>query len=309
MTHRLCVWVLALGWCAVLNLSCGSLAWSDEFAPGRRVGVVETDLIREASGIVASRQNAGVLWVHNDSGDGPRLYALDTHGKLLGVCVVTGARARDWEDIAIGPGPEAKRHYLYIGDIGDNSGRYRSVRVYRVPEPKVDRAAAFGRMHTERADTIELTYPDKPRDAETLLVDPRTGDLCIISKREMFNKVYWVPYPQSTTSATMMKPVAVLPWGFVAVAGDVSPDGRRVIVRGPFNASLWRRPEAAALWRAFEGKAVGIQLMAEPQGEGISYDGQGQGYFTLSEMANPPLHYFAAAESEIKADLSDGSPK
>jgi hypothetical protein len=308
MTRRLCVWVFALGWCAVVNLSCGSLAWSEEFAPGRQVGIIETDLIREASGIVASRRNAGVLWVHNDSGDGPRLYALDTQGKLLGVCVVTGARARDWEDIAVGPGPEAKRHYLYIGDIGDNSGRYASVRVYRVPEPEVNRAKAFGRMYSERAETIELTYPDKPRDAETLLVDPQTGDLYVISKRELFNKVYWVPYPQSTTSPTVMKQVATLPWGF-AVAGDVSPDGGRVVVRSPYNASVWTRPKGAPLWRAFEGKAVGVPLMAEPQGEGISFDGQGRGYFTVSEMANPPLHYFAPAGGEDKPDLSDGSPK
>jgi hypothetical protein len=305
MTHRFCVCTVVVLLCVLMNLSCGSLAWSEEFTSGRQVGVVETDLIREASGIVASRRYPGVLWVHNDSGDGARLYALDTKGKLLGVCTVTGARARDWEDIAIGPGPVAKQHYLYIGDIGDNSGKYASVRIYRVPEPKVDRSAPFGRMHTEPVETMELTYPDKARDAETLLVDPQTGDLCVISKRDLFSKVYWAPYPQSTASRIVMKHVATLPWGF-AVAGDVSPDGSRVIVRSPYNASLWVRPKGMALWHAFGGKVVGIPLMSERQGEGISFDGQGRGYFTLSEMANPPLHYFGPTESENKQGLSDG---
>jgi len=297
MVHPLYVINVTILLCASLNLSCAPLAWSGEFAPGRKVGVIETEMIREASGMVASRKNADVLWVHNDSGDAARLFAIDAQARLLGVCAVTGARARDWEDIAIGPGPETSRHYLYIGDIGDNRARHASVRIYRIAEPEVTSSQPFGKMRIGPAETLELTYPDGPRDAETLLVDPQTRDIYIISKRQMFNTVYRAPYPQSTTAPTVMEHVAVLPWGF-AVAGDVSPDGRRIIVRSPYNASLWQRPEGQPLWRAFKGKPVGIPLMSEPQGEAISFDGKGRGYFTLSEMANPPLYYFASALSD-----------
>jgi hypothetical protein len=305
MTHRSCCYVAAILFCTLLNLSCASLVWSEEFAEGKQVGIVETDLVREASGIVASRQNPGVLWVHNDSGDAARVYALDTTGKLLGICVLRGARARDWEDIAIGPGPTAGQDYLYIGDIGDNFGQYASIRVYRVREPKLTGPVVFGRMEVGPVETIELTYPDKARDAETLLVDPQTRDIYIISKRELFSRVYWAPYPQSTTAPTTMRPTVVLPWGF-AVAGDVSPDGGRVIVRSPYNASLWLRPRGKPLWHAFDAKVVGIPLMSEPQGEGIAFDGEGRGYFTVGEMANPPLHYFAPAGGEGRPELSGG---
>ena len=304
MIYRPFIFILTVSLCASLNLSCAALAWSDEFAPGRKVGVVETDLIREASGMVASRQNANVLWVHNDSGDGARLFAIDTQGRLLGVCRVRGARARDWEDIAIGPGPEAGRYYLYIGDIGDNRARHRSVRIYRVGEPEVDSVRPFAEMTIGPTETIELTYPNGPRDAETLLVDPQTRDIYIISKRELFNAVYRAPYPQSTTAPAVMQRVATLPWGF-AVAGDVSPDGRRVIVRSPHKASLWRRPDTQPLWRAFMEKPVGIPLMSEPQGEALAFDGKGQGYFTLSEMHHPPLYYFALAPKKTPSGLSD----
>ena len=101
-----------------------------------------------------------------------------------------------------------------------------------------------------------------------------------------------MPSPHSTIRARVLEKVAILPWG-LAVAGDVSPDGRRIIVRGPYNASLWVRPEGEPLWKAFEGKHAGIPLIGEPQGEGICFDGNGLGYFTLSEKANPPLYYFA----------------
>ena len=66
--------------------------------------------------------------------------------EFLGVCNIDGARCRDWEDIAIGPGPDPNQHYLYIGDIGDNRGEYREIVVYRVPEPRVGAAAPFEPM-------------------------------------------------------------------------------------------------------------------------------------------------------------------
>ncbi|HSW02117.1 MAG TPA: hypothetical protein VLI39_18270 [Sedimentisphaerales bacterium] len=285
--------------------SCMLGAQSGEFGPGRQAGIVRSDLIREASGIVASRQNPGVLWVHNDSGDSARIFAINEKGEFLGTCEIAGATARDWEDIAVGPGPYPNRQYLYIGDIGDNRGKYPDVTVYRVAEPKVDPTSPSGRMTIGPADAIRFTYPGGPRDAETLLVDPLTRDLYILSKREFFSKVYQAPYPQSTTERTELKQVAALPWGF-AVAGDVSPDGRRVIIRGMFNASLWDRAPGQPLWQAFAGRQTPLPLMQERQGEGICFDARGTGYFTIGEMERPPLHFFGPAEPE--APRSSPSP-
>ncbi|HPC95507.1 MAG TPA: hypothetical protein PLU87_11225 [Sedimentisphaerales bacterium] len=280
--------------CAFAGSSCASLAWSSEFEPGVQTGIVRSPLIREVSGIAASRKNADVLWVHNDSGDAPRVYAIDTHGNLLGICPIVGALARDWEDIAVGPGPDPNEQYLYIGDIGDNLAAYPSVRVYRVPEPDLGAIQPFGEIPIGPAQTIELTYPDGPRDAETLLVDPLTQDIYVITKRDLFCKVYRAAAPHSSVRPNPMTRVAVLPWGF-AVAGDVSPDGRRIIVRSPYNASMWLRADGEPLWKAFQGKYTGIPVMSELQGEGLCFDGNGLGYYTLGEKANPPLHYFACS--------------
>lgn len=277
--------------------SCALAARSTEFAPGRQAGIVQSDLIREASGIVASRQNPGVVWVHNDSGDSARIFAITDRGEFLGTYTITGASARDWEDIAVGPGPDPNRQYLYIGDIGDNQAVYPEVVVYRLPEPKVDLKTAFGSMASEPAEAIEFTYPGGPRDAETLLVDPLTRDILIVTKRELLSKVYLAAYPQSTTQPTELKQVASLPWGF-AVAGDVSPDGRRVIVRSMFGASLWVRPVGEPLWKAFSGGQVRLPLLHERQGEGICFDANGEGYFTIGETLHPPLHYFGPAAPE-----------
>ena len=292
-----------------LSSSCASLAKSDAFLSGRPMGKIESDALRELSGIAASRRNPGVLYVHNDSGDAPRIYAINEKAQLLGACHIQSATERDWEDIAVGPGPDPNRSYVYIGDIGDNAAKRPEIVVYRVPEPKVDAVTPFGRMTIGPSDTLRLVYPDKPRDAETLLVDPLTRDIYIISKRELAPKVYRAAYPQSTTQQIRLEQVAVLPLGSFPTGGDVSPDGRRVIVRGMFHAAIWERPvgESSAhpksrvgdpvpLWQAFAGQPKAIPVAQEPQGEAICFDSKGAGYFTISEGRHPSLYYFAPAE-------------
>ena len=284
---------------ASLSFSCASFARSDAFTSGRPLGVVQSDSLQELSGIAAGRRNPGVLWGHNDSGEAPRIYAINEKAQLLGVCNIRGANNRDWEDIAVGPGPDPNRSCLYLGDIGDNAAKYPEIIVYRVPEPKVDAATSFGQMTVGPADAIRLTYPDGPRDAETLIVDPLTRDIYVISKRELVPKVYRAAYPQSLTQQTTLEQVAVLPFGMFPTGGDVSPDGQRVIVRGMFSAAIWERPANEPLWHAFSGGAKTIPLASEPQGEAISFDRQGEGYFTISEGKHPTLYYFAPAEPNL----------
>ncbi len=303
MSRRVYVLAGVVALLVLMNSSCAPAAHSNDFLAGRRAGVVGSDLIREASGIVASRQNSGVLWMHNDSGGSPKVFAIDTKGSLLGVCTIRGATARDWEDIAVGPGPDPNQQYLYVGDIGDNRARRSEVVVYRVPEPKVSDARAFGTMTIGPPEAIRLTYPGGPRDAETLLLDPLTRDIYIVAKRELFSKVYRAGFPQSTTQPTEMELVTSLSWG-LAVGGDVSPDGREVIVRGVFNASLWTRPAGEPLWHAFSGKQIFLPLANERQGEAIAFDNRGLGYFTISEGLHPTLYYFARVRSEAPKDSS-----
>lgn len=265
------------------------------FLPGRHVGTVQTARIDEASGIVASRKNPGVLWVHNDSGNSASVYAINSEGALLGTYLIKGARCRDWEDIAIGPGPDPQHDTLYVGDIGDNRAKRSSIVVYRVQEPAVDPNQVSVEKTVGPADPIELVYPDGSKDAETLMVDPLNGDIYIITKREFPSRVYRAPDPQFAKKQNMLEQVAKLPWGF-AVGGDISPDGKWIVVRGALNASLWIRPEGEPLWHAFRATHVSLNLIAERQGEAICFDAAGRGYYTISEMKHPPLYYFPAAK-------------
>ena len=92
----------------------------------------------EVSGLAVSRQSPKVFWIHND-GDRDRVFALNGSGELLATYQISRALS-DFEDIAIGPGPDPTRDYLYFGDIGSNSAVRNKIRIYRALEPKVDPA-------------------------------------------------------------------------------------------------------------------------------------------------------------------------
>jgi len=280
-----CLVVTALGLCGEAR------AQVRMFEQGREVGRIESKVLNEISGIVASRKNPGVFWVHNDSGDKAQIYAIDVRGRLLTTFLVTGAMASDWGDIAIGPGPEANESYLYIADIGDNGAKKRYITVYRVPEPTVSlmKPPPFGK--TARADAINLKYPDHPRDAETLFVDPLTRDLYIISKRELSNGLYCATYPQSTRETTTLQFKTTLPIGF-AVAGDISSNGLFVVVRSRFGAAMFERVAGRPLWEAFKRKPRALPVKSEKQGEAIAFDVEGQGYYTVSEGKKQPIYYY-----------------
>src|ERR1044072_2821263 len=156
------------------------------YGPPVTLTTIKEKTITESSGLVASRQTPGAYWTHNDSCGGPFIYSFDSSGNSLGIFNVTAAQNRDWEDISIGPGPQSDKSYLYIGDIGDNSGTRQDVVIYRVAEPALTTATRKLTKKnpgtTEPAEAIRLRYPDGPTDAEALLVHPVTGHIYIVIK-------------------------------------------------------------------------------------------------------------------------------
>jgi hypothetical protein len=259
----------------------------------QNLGRLEHDPIDEASGMAASRQNPGVIWTLNDSGGGPKVYALDLKGRHLGAYKVLDARNRDWEDMAIGPGPEEGRHYLYIADIGDNNAKHEVKTVYRVPEPVVRANQSPQKSALGGAEALRFRYPDGKRDAETLMIDPRTKDLYIISKREDRVLCYRAAYPQSTSEVTSMELLGPLML-YNVTAGDISPSGGEILLKAYSTIKYWRVAEGATIWETLQGESKRLPYEVEPQGESIAWAADESGYFTVSEERDgiPAYLYF-----------------
>lgn len=252
---------------------------------GKRIdlGKLQLEALEETSGIAASRKNRDVFWLHNDSGTRSVIYAVNRQARHLGIYEIVGAQPGDWEDIAVGPGPQSGVDYLYIGNIGDNDAEHVLCYIYRVPEPRVLATQPPARVKLLGTQTIAVRYPDGPRDAETLMVDPITRDIYIISKREAQVHVYRAPYPQSVAQPITLELVAKLPISWV-VAGDISSDGREILIKTYDAIYYYRRPSAAPLWHAFAREGIMLPYYLEPQGEAIAWDAEGRGYITVSEV-------------------------
>jgi len=293
--------VLASALSALPGLSSAAPA----FANARTNGTVNISGVSEASGIAASRNNASVLWTHNDSGDSARIFCLDTQGRRLGIYSVTGGSNVDYEDVAIGPGPVTNVSYLYVGDIGDNNAVRANIVVYQIPEP-----AVYARQYANPVSAglkgvraITMTYPDGARNAEAMFVDPVTGDLFILSKAASTSRIYTAPKAKlDTTNSLVLTFVRTL--GFdVPSAADISSSGNEIIVRQEEFARLWLRTNGQSVSSAFGGAAITVPVTGtangEPNGEAIGFDGVGSGYFTLSDSATTqPLRYFARTSGD-----------
>ena len=255
--------------------------------------------VNESSGLAASRSNPGIYWTHNDSGDGPLVYAFDATGESRGVFRVAGAQARDWEDMALGPGPQAGQSYLYLGDIGDNEKSRAEIVVYRVAEPKLaatDKTSSKTNPRTTaRADAIRLRYPDGKFEAETLLVHPTTGNLYIITKVMLKNAtVYEAAAPLVAGKVISMKRIGEIKvpslMGGVLTGGSISPDGRRIALCDYLQGYEAVLPPSSRNFNDIWKQTVtGFSLGQREQGEAITYRADGKALLATSEGTRPPL--------------------
>jgi hypothetical protein len=197
--------------------------------------------LTESSGVAVSRAHRGILWTHNDSGDGPYLYATDLRGSDRGVLRVSGARAVDWEDMALGACPEGPEgeDCLYLGDIGDNLERRTNVTIYVVAEPEPPGAHADTLRATAAARALRVRYPDGAHDVEALYVSPRDTAVYLVSKgRGGSIRLYRVPRAawgaDGVVRAELVQTLSISPdpaAGRLVTGAAIRRDGALVAVR------------------------------------------------------------------------------
>lgn len=253
----------------------------------------------EISGIAASAINPGIYYVHNDSGDTSRFFAITPEGKLKATFYFKGnpntrLGVTDCEDIAAGPGPEKGKSYIYLGDIGDNTASRKHLTIYRFEEPALKNLDTIA---TLPATVLHLKYPDGPKDAETLMVDPIEQLLYIVSKRKNSVTVYTTPLNyKANDTVTLVKRTKLhfggLPPFKWITAGDISKDGSQVLLKNYHNVYYWKRAPGEPIWTTMTHKAIKLYYDNEKQGEAIGFTPDGKGYYTTSEGLNAPVYYY-----------------
>ena len=271
------------------------------FANAVTNGIIDIPLLTEASGIAASRNNPGVLWTENDSGNAAVVYAIDAQGRNLGTYALPANT--DNEDIGIGPGPVTNVSYLYVTDIGDNNSVRANIKLYQAPEPAVyfwQTNNPVSNRALKGMRTITLTYPDGAHNAEAEFADPITGDWFVLTKSNNIARIYTATKMElDTTTNIALTFVRTLNFD-VANGADISPLGSEILVRQENFAQIFLRTNGQSISSVFSEPSNGIPVTGvaggEPNGEAIGFDYYGGGYFTVSDSISSgiqPLRYFA----------------
>lgn len=257
-----------------------------ECGPFHEVGRFGAPEITECSGLAVSRKNPGLLWVHNDSGDKPRLFAVREDGSLRGIFELAHAEAVDWEDMASGPCGKTGENCLYVGDIGDNKRERPQIQIYRVKEPSVPAKGPPVRTTLLDTERFNCRYPDSPHDAETLFVDPASGIPYLVTKEPAGRDavVYRFPGKPNSRKAATLRKVTTLPSRSSLTGGDMAQDGTWILLRDYFAAYGYLRPPGEdRLAEAFSLPPYRIRLGAEAQGESLGIAPSGAELYTASE--------------------------
>ena len=265
-------------------------------APAAGGTVANADAV-EISGLAASVAHPGVLWAHNDDAGAAHLFAFATEGRALAL-VDIDADVEDFEDIVRAGGPDPGREYLYVADVGDNDLERDEVAVLRIEEPAVELDDDGGEIDVTEVDTFTLTYDDGgPHDAEAIAIEPGTGDLYVITKRNMDDPATLVFRAAGVAGAaggsfTLVRVLSETESPALAgrvVTAGLSPDGALLLVGVKDQAfRLW--PRAGSIAEALTGAPCVAPTAEDEQVEGAAFAADGDGYFIVPEGEAPPVY-------------------
>lgn len=206
------------------------------------ISIVESKMIDEMSGIAKSRKYPDTYWVHNDSGDSARIFAIHKNGKLIqpnqlnyeGI-KLEGSTNFDWEDIAI------DGDTIYVADCGDNQNFRKDLCVYVVKEPNPLTVTSI-----KDVKKIRVAYPDKTEtssfqfDCESVGVFK--GTLYFVTKwragrsktPDVGAAIYCLKNPSYDKVNVLTKLDSKDDLGGWVTACDISPDGKQIAILTQF---------------------------------------------------------------------------
>ncbi len=278
----------------VATYSYSSLAKNFSFEDAKIICQLNDNKFTEVSGIGASQVNKGMFYMEEDSGNPNQIQLVDQTCSMAAVYTIGNVSNRDWEDLAVGPGPQIGVSYVYVAEIGDNKSQYPTKSVYRFPEPSISGKVLPVNETIANFDKIELKLPDGIFNAEALMVDPLTKDIYLVSKDNTAS-VYVAVYPQEVTKVNTMKKIAILPFSKIT-AGDISEDGKEILLKTTGYICYWKKEDNESITELFKKTPVLVPYTSEQQGEAICFAADGSGYYTTSERPdatlNQPLYFY-----------------
>jgi hypothetical protein len=258
------------------------------------IGILGERLLVETSGVVASLWHDDLLWMHNDSGDAARVYAIGGDASLKGRVRLSEASVVDVEDIAVGLCPERRTSCLFVADTGDNHRNRLDAAIFIVEEPAPEDLSPDIVFFTDRYIRVPLTFEGGPVNVEAVVVHPEGAALLLIEKIDDDGaRVFEARGPFQDGRSVFAKELFLMPRvgvgmvenGRMITGADLHLSGTRLAVR-TYTGVYELQIDEGQPWSAFasvEAKLVALGPFSEPQGEAIAYTGSGDALVTVSE--------------------------
>jgi len=267
---------------------------------GEPQGTVEDEALDEISGLVASRQTPGALWVHEDSGAGPVLFALNASGRTVAELTLEGAPSADWEDLALGacagdePTPtDGGPWCIVVADFGDNFESRDDIALLRFEEPEVDLGAEEPDELTADFEEIRTTYPEGPQNAEALVLEADGTPVVITKRTDGDAWLYRMPRAaDDTTEPVRIATTTIGPVGGLidtVTGADLTTDGTRLLLRTYAAGWLYDLGDDG-LDGIHEDMQREVLVAPEPQGEAIAWSAFERDILHVSEAVAPPIN-------------------
>lgn len=293
----------------LLFTSSLSFSQSINYAPVQELARIKDTEINEISGVASSYNNPGTFWVHNDSGDSPRIFLVDKSGNTLTVGTIANASANDWEDIA--SFELNGTSYLVIADIGDNASARSQYSLYIIEEPKPNTDGTYPSTFPILR-RINFTYDTGAQNCESLAVDVQSGKIIMVSKTSYggTQKIRYVhQLPLSVASGTVTEVAQkIQQFGTIAEATtgmDISNDGRYAIIHTVLDGNFEFTRNQNETWaEAFvkEPRRIGIP---EDRGfEAICYGTNGVDLYLMKEGLNSPILFYKGTVNNSITNVS-----
>lgn len=325
---------------SLANAAAGNPAWADGVSIGNRP---TTSDWQENSGVARSRLAAngagdsGHLWHISDSPANALLAQRISDAAGRGKWTLTGATISDLEDIA--SATVGGVDYLYLADIGDNSNARATFNIFRVVEPTITGSD----QSTANFIQIVCEYPagDLPshKDAETIFVDPATGDIYIVTKRITPAKLYRLAHAASYTGTQTLEFVGDI-WtgpftddatgpstGGYYVGGAINDAGTLLVLKNYQDVFVFpRNPATQTIFQALSQTGIVVEGYVggerpsshpnnEPKGEGICFlanddlitTSEYNATYGSSASAYPTFRYAKLAATPIQVEFQEGT--
>jgi len=294
----------------ILAAACTQPVEGERLPEPRLEGVLLDMQLSEVSGLAASRQHEGIVWLHDDGDNPARLFAVNTSGRRVATFGIDGVTKTDWEDIAAFE--LEGRHYLLLADTGDNGGLRRTLQLHVIEEP-----GGLTNARLTPAWSLAFRWPDGARDCEAVAVDAERGEILLVSKKREPPELFTLPLRPGSQRLLTARPAGLLAgvpnptpgpdggepsgrsrYDAQVTAASVSPDRLTLAVMTYRHLLLYSREPGANWTSAVESQPATSELPWLPQAEALGWSADGSALYATGEFIPAPLYRIPAQPAD-----------